>query len=138
MRLDGFLGTDDEEFEWALRLNFFIALKATRAVIPTMAARGSGSIVNVVSVNAFFEPDAGVLDYGAAKAALLNLTKSLAQEFGASGVRVNAISRPVPSPRTYGSDRAASQRPSRRPPASTPTPLATKCSPESAVWPPAA
>jgi NAD(P)-dependent dehydrogenase (short-subunit alcohol dehydrogenase family) len=46
----------------------------------------------MASVNSFFEPDAGVLDYGAAKAALLNLTKSLAQEFGSKGVRVNAIS----------------------------------------------
>jgi len=43
-------------------------------------------------VNAFFQPDAGTIDYGAAKAALLNLNKTLAQEFGARGIRVNAIS----------------------------------------------
>jgi len=43
-------------------------------------------------VNAFFQPDAGTIDYGAAKAALLNLSKSLAQEFGAKGIHVNCIS----------------------------------------------
>jgi NAD(P)-dependent dehydrogenase (short-subunit alcohol dehydrogenase family) len=91
-RLDGFLGTGDEEFEWALRMNFFIALRATRAVLPAMVEAGTGSIVNVASVNAFFEPDAGVLDYGAAKAALVNLAKSLSQEFGPKGIRVNSVS----------------------------------------------
>ena len=92
LRLQGFLGTSDEEFAWSMQTNFFSALRATRAVLPAMLKQGSGSIVNIVSVNAFFEPDAGVLDYGAAKAALLNLTKSLAQEFGGKGIRVNAIS----------------------------------------------
>jgi NAD(P)-dependent dehydrogenase (short-subunit alcohol dehydrogenase family) len=91
-RLDGFLGTSDEEFEWALQMNFFIALRTTRAVLPAMVAAGSGSIVNIASVNAFFEPDAGVLDYGAAKAALVNLAKSLSQEFGPKGIRVNSVS----------------------------------------------
>jgi NAD(P)-dependent dehydrogenase (short-subunit alcohol dehydrogenase family) len=91
-RLDGFLGTSDDEFEWALKMNFFIALKTTRAVLPAMVEVGSGAIVNIASVNAFFEPDAGVLDYGAAKAALVNLAKSLSQEFGPKGIRVNCIS----------------------------------------------
>ena len=92
MRLQGFLGTSDDEFEWSMQTNFFAALRATRAALPAMLKQGAGSIVNIASVNAFFEPDAGVLDYGAAKAALVNLTKSLAQEFGPKGVRVNAIS----------------------------------------------
>jgi NAD(P)-dependent dehydrogenase (short-subunit alcohol dehydrogenase family) len=92
MRLQGFLGTSDDEFAWSMQTNFFSALRATRAALPAMLKQGAGSIVNIASVNAFFEPDAGVLDYGAAKAALVNLTKSLAQEFGSKGVRVNAIS----------------------------------------------
>ena len=74
LRLDGFLGTSDAEFEWAMRMNFFTALRACRAAIPEMVTRGGGAIVNVASVNAFFQPDAGTIDYGAAKAALLNLT----------------------------------------------------------------
>jgi NAD(P)-dependent dehydrogenase (short-subunit alcohol dehydrogenase family) len=93
LRLEGFLGTSDAEFEWAMQVNFFTTLRATRAAITAMVAQGGGgAIVNVASVNAFFEPDAGVLDYGAAKAAVVNLTKSLSQEFGPKGIRVNAVS----------------------------------------------
>jgi NAD(P)-dependent dehydrogenase (short-subunit alcohol dehydrogenase family) len=92
MRLDGFLGTGDEEFEWAMQMNFFIALRASRAALALMVEQGAGAIVNVASVNAFFQPDAATIDYGAAKAALVNLTKTLSQEFGPHGVRVNAVS----------------------------------------------
>jgi NAD(P)-dependent dehydrogenase (short-subunit alcohol dehydrogenase family) len=92
IRLDGFLGTSDEQFEWAMQMNFFINLRTTRAALAPMLERGGGAIVNVASVNAFFQPDAGTIDYGAAKAAVVNLTKSLAQEFGQRGVRVNAVS----------------------------------------------
>ena len=92
IRVDGFLGTSDDEFEWALQLNFFTALRATRAVIPPMLEQGGGAIVNVASVNAFFQPDAATIDYGAAKAAVLNLSKSLSQEFGPRGIHVNCVS----------------------------------------------
>src|ERR1700689_4069070 len=40
----------------------------------------------------FFQPDAATIDYGAAKAALANLTKTLSQEFGPHGIRVNPAS----------------------------------------------
>jgi NAD(P)-dependent dehydrogenase (short-subunit alcohol dehydrogenase family) len=92
MRTGGFLGTSDEEFAWAMQMNFFIALRASRAALTEMVKNGSGAIVNVASVNAFFQPDAATIDYGAAKAALVNLTKTLAQEFGPHGIRVNAVS----------------------------------------------
>jgi NAD(P)-dependent dehydrogenase (short-subunit alcohol dehydrogenase family) len=92
IRTDGFLGTSDEEFEWALRMNFFTGLRATRAALGPMLEQGSGAIVNVASVNSFFEPDSATIDYGAAKAAVVNLSKSLAQEFGARGIRVNCVS----------------------------------------------
>jgi NAD(P)-dependent dehydrogenase (short-subunit alcohol dehydrogenase family) len=92
IRVDGFLGTSDDEFAWALRLNFFTALRASRAVIPPMLEQGGGAIVNVASVNAFFQPDAATVDYGAAKAAVLNLSKSLSQEFGPRGIHVNCVS----------------------------------------------
>jgi NAD(P)-dependent dehydrogenase (short-subunit alcohol dehydrogenase family) len=92
MRTEGFFGTSDEDFAWAMQMNFFIALRASRAALTAMASRGSGAIVNVASVNAFFQPDAATIDYGAAKAALVNLTKTLSQEFGPRGIRVNAVS----------------------------------------------
>jgi len=92
LRMEGFLGTSDQEFEWAMQTNFFTALRATRAALVPMLEQRAGAIVNVASVNAFFQPDAATIDYGAAKAALVNLSKSLAQEFGPRGVRVNCVS----------------------------------------------
>ena len=92
MRTGGFLGTSDDDFAWAMELNFFIALRASRAALTEMVKQGSGAIVNVASVNAFFQPDGATIDYGAAKAALVNLTKTLSQEFGPHGIRVNAVS----------------------------------------------
>jgi NAD(P)-dependent dehydrogenase (short-subunit alcohol dehydrogenase family) len=92
LRLEGFLGTSDEEFEWSLQMNFLTAVRATRAALGPMLAQGGGTIVNTASVNAFYEPDAGVIDYGAAKAALINFSKSIAQEFGPKGIRINSVS----------------------------------------------
>src|SRR5436190_22970392 len=57
-----------------------------------MLEQGGGAIVNVASVNAFFQPDAGTSDYGAAKAALVNVTKALSQELGPRGIRINDVS----------------------------------------------
>jgi NAD(P)-dependent dehydrogenase (short-subunit alcohol dehydrogenase family) len=92
LRLDGFLAVSDDDFERSMQINFFIALRATRAALAHMVERGEGTIVNIASVNAFYHPDGAVIDYGAAKAALVNLTKALSQEFGPKGVRVNAVS----------------------------------------------
>jgi NAD(P)-dependent dehydrogenase (short-subunit alcohol dehydrogenase family) len=91
-RPDGFLKLSDEDFEASLQLNFFAALRATRAAVADMTTRGAGTIVNVTSVNAFYEPDSAVIDYGAAKAALLNVAKSLSQELGPKGIRVTSVS----------------------------------------------
>jgi NAD(P)-dependent dehydrogenase (short-subunit alcohol dehydrogenase family) len=92
VRLDGFLSLTDGHFEASLQLNLFAALRATRAAVQDMAKRHEGAIVNVASVNSFFEPDGGVIDYGVAKAALVNLAKSLSQELGPSGIRITSVS----------------------------------------------
>jgi NAD(P)-dependent dehydrogenase (short-subunit alcohol dehydrogenase family) len=92
IRVDGFLATSDEEFDWALQMNFFTGLRAIRAALPAMLGQGSGSIVNIASVNSFFQPDAATVDYGVAKAAVVNLSQSLAQELGPKGIRVNCVS----------------------------------------------
>ena len=68
LRLEGFLATSDEDFEWAMQINFFTALRATRAALIPMVKQGAGAIVSVASVNAFFQPDGATVDYGAAKA----------------------------------------------------------------------
>ena len=92
LRVDGFLSVSDEDFERSLQLNFFAALRATRAAAIQMINQGEGAIVNVASVNAFFHPDGLVIDYGAAKAALLNVAKALSQELGPKGIRINSVS----------------------------------------------
>jgi NAD(P)-dependent dehydrogenase (short-subunit alcohol dehydrogenase family) len=92
LRLDGFLATTDSDFEQSFQLNFFSALRATRAAVARMVEQGGGTIVNVASVNAFFHPDGLVIDYGAAKAALVNASKALSQELGPKGIRINSVS----------------------------------------------
>jgi NAD(P)-dependent dehydrogenase (short-subunit alcohol dehydrogenase family) len=82
-----------------MQMNFFVALRASRAALTAMARRGTGAIVNVASVNAFFQPDAATIDYGAAKAALVNLTKTLAQEFGPRGGSAGSPPAASPHPR---------------------------------------
>lgn len=92
LRVNGFLSVTDEDFERSMQLNFFAAVRATRAAVASMIERGGGAIVNVASVNAFFHPDGLVVDYGAAKAALLNCAKALSQELGPKGIRINSVS----------------------------------------------
>ena len=108
LRTDGFLSVTDDDFERSLQLNFFAALRATRVAVAAMIEQGGGAIVNVASVNSFFHPDGLVIDYGAAKAALLNLAKALSQELGPKGIRVNSVSPgPVATDLWLGSDGVA-------------------------------
>lgn len=72
-----------------LKLNLVAPLYLAQAAHRHMRGRG-GSIVNIASVSGI-RPSPGTAIYGAAKAGLLNLTQSLAQEWGADKVRVNAI-----------------------------------------------
>ena len=69
--------------------NLFSAVRACRAALPLLIERG-GAIVNVSSVHGR-QPSAVNVDYGAAKAAMINLTKALSEEFGSHGVRVNGV-----------------------------------------------
>ena len=74
---------------------FTVTLDATfygvRAAIPAMAATGGGSIINNTASAAGLRGVAGLAAYGAAKAAVLNLTRTAAIEAAARKVRVNAI-----------------------------------------------
>ena len=90
-RVGGFLTVTESQWRRAIDLNLMTAVRMTRAAIPAMLESGGGSIVNVSSVNASL-PNPSILDYSAAKAALGNLTKSLAAEFGPRGIRVNTVS----------------------------------------------
>jgi NAD(P)-dependent dehydrogenase (short-subunit alcohol dehydrogenase family) len=65
-------------------------LRMAQQVAPVMRDHGGGSIVNVITMAAY-SGGPNVCAYGASKAGLLNLTKSMAQEWAPWGVRVNAL-----------------------------------------------
>jgi len=80
-------------------LNIRSAFIACRAVLPAMRRQGGGSIVNMASISGL-RGDPGWAAYNAAKAAVINLTQSLAWEEGRHGVRANAVCPgPIASPR---------------------------------------
>jgi NAD(P)-dependent dehydrogenase (short-subunit alcohol dehydrogenase family) len=62
-----------------------------RALVPAMAQRGEGRVVNIVSNTVWAPPGPGFLAYITTKAGLLGFTRALAVEYGPSGVAVNAV-----------------------------------------------
>jgi NAD(P)-dependent dehydrogenase (short-subunit alcohol dehydrogenase family) len=82
VRLDG--------FEKYFRLNYFAAVYVTKAAAPVLLERRSGCVLNIASI-AGLTATPGEEYYGDAKAALIHFTRSLAREWAASGVRVNAL-----------------------------------------------
>ena len=91
MRKDGLLAlTTDEDWEEVIDVDLGGAFRCCRAVLRGMISRRSGSIVNIASLTALHGV-AGQATYGAAKAGVLGMTRSLAREVGRRGVRVNAV-----------------------------------------------
>ncbi len=85
-----FLDMRQSGWEKVLRLNLDATMWICQAAGAHMTARGSGSVINVASV-AGLAAAPFLAPYGAAKAAVVSLTKTLASEWGRSGVRVNAL-----------------------------------------------
>jgi NAD(P)-dependent dehydrogenase (short-subunit alcohol dehydrogenase family) len=71
-------------------LNVTAPFLASAAVVPGMIEAGGGCIVNVSSLVALKAQD-GLAHYGAAKSALLSLTRTMAREWGVHGIRANAV-----------------------------------------------
>ncbi|MFI6080806.1 SDR family NAD(P)-dependent oxidoreductase [Streptomyces sp. NPDC051217] len=94
-------GTEESIFDAVLATNLKAPFYLVANLAPAMAARGSGTIINV-STLAAARALPGLSVYGASKAALDLLTKSWAAEFGPDGVRVNSVS-PGPT-RTPGAE----------------------------------
>ena len=84
---DNFETVSMDAWHKAFAVNLEGALLCSRAVIPSMRARGGGRIVNQTSGGAF--PASGL--YGITKLALVGLTTSLAKQFGKDGITCNAI-----------------------------------------------
>lgn len=91
LKLGGFLAFSDEDWLRGLEINLLSTVRMTRAVLPHLLDGGGGAIVNISSLNGR-QPDPVVGAYSAAKAAVTNFSKGLAQEFGPKGIRVNSVS----------------------------------------------
>ena len=86
----GTLALTDEDWELALGTNLMSAVRVDRAVLPGLAAQGSGAIVHLSSLQ-WKRPHESSPAYGPAKAALRSYSKGLAAEFGPAGIRVNTV-----------------------------------------------
>ncbi len=89
--LEGIEGIDDRRWSLVLAVNLSGPFHWCRALLPGMAARGRGAVVNVSSLAGRSKSANGGLAYTASKAGLLGLTRHLAFDYGPRGVRVNAI-----------------------------------------------
>ena len=98
----------EEEFDSLYALNVKGAVFLTKAALPHLAAKGGGVVINLGAV-AGHEPMKGIGAYGSTKAAMLNWTRVMAQEFAPRGVRVNAL-----TPGSVATDMILPSDPERR------------------------
>ncbi|GAA3854347.1 SDR family oxidoreductase [Celeribacter arenosi] len=81
----------DSDFDMAFALNVKSQFHTMQAAIPGMVARGGGSIVNIASVAGAILAAPNRFIYGASKAAIIGMTKSVALDYVTKGIRCNAI-----------------------------------------------
>ena len=85
------LDCDDAAFDFSMDLNVRAMYRMMRAFLPGMLAQQSGSIINVASVASSIKGAPNRFIYGTTKAAVIGMTKAVAADFVAKGVRCNAI-----------------------------------------------
>jgi 2-hydroxycyclohexanecarboxyl-CoA dehydrogenase len=85
-----FVESDPDDWDRVIRINLYGVLNTCRAVLPIMAAQGSGAVVNIGS-DAGRVGSSGEAVYSAAKGGVIAFTKSAAREMARSQVRVNCV-----------------------------------------------
>jgi len=81
----------EEDWDFSFNLNVRSMFRMSQGIIPGMRKRRRGSIINVASVASSIKGAPNRFIYGTTKAAVIGLTKSIAADFIADGVRCNAI-----------------------------------------------
>jgi NAD(P)-dependent dehydrogenase (short-subunit alcohol dehydrogenase family) len=87
----GLAALSDEQSQAELNLNLLAAVRLDRGLLPAMIAARSGAVVHISSIQRHMPLFEATLGYAAAKAALTTYSKSLANEVGPAGIRVNTI-----------------------------------------------
>jgi 2-keto-3-deoxy-L-fuconate dehydrogenase len=85
------LDCDERAWQFSFDLNVTAMYRMIRAFLPAMLAAGGGSIINMASVASSLKGVPNRAAYGASKAAVIGLTKSVAADYVAQGIRCNAI-----------------------------------------------
>lgn len=85
------LEASEEEWDFAFDLNVRSMFRTIRAFLPGMLARGHGAIVNISSAASSIKGAPNRCIYGTTKAAVIGLTKAVAADYVARGIRCNAI-----------------------------------------------
>jgi len=87
----GALALSDDDWQQALNVNLFAAVRLDRAFLPGMLQQGSGVIIHISSIQRRLPLFEATLAYAAAKAALTTYSKGLSKEVGPQGIRVNTV-----------------------------------------------
>lgn len=82
--------TEERAFDKILDVNLKGPFELCKKAYPILKQRGGGSIINISSIGGL-TPERGICIYSVSKAGLINLTKVMAQDWGADNIRVNAI-----------------------------------------------
>jgi NAD(P)-dependent dehydrogenase (short-subunit alcohol dehydrogenase family) len=88
----GFSVLTDEDWESTIRTNLLAPVRLDRGFLPQMVERGSGVIIHIASIQGKLPLYDSTLPYAAAKAGLINYSKSLSNEVSPKGVRVLTVS----------------------------------------------
>jgi 2-keto-3-deoxy-L-fuconate dehydrogenase len=83
--------TDEHDWDFSMDLNVKSMYRTIRAFLPGMLEKGSGSVINMASAASSIKGAPNRVVYSASKAAVLGLTRALAADYVARGIRFNAI-----------------------------------------------